>query len=300
MPDAYFRSPEFCGEYPFSARWFQTPGGHWMHYIDEGAGPPLVLLHGNPTWSFYYRAVIRELRGTHRVVAPDHLGCGRSDAPPPSAYGYRLADRIGDLEALLARLGLTEGLNLMVHDWGGMIGLGYAVRHPGRIRSLVITNTAGFFPPGRSTAPLRLRLIRDFPFFAGPAVLGLNLFAGPALVMAPRKRLSPAARRGLIAPYSSPRRRLATLRFVQDIPLGAGDPSYEIVRFTDDHLGRLAHLPVRIIWGRHDFVFTPRYFAEFRRRFPDAEAMLLDTAGHYLLEDEPEIVTRAVKDFLKK
>jgi haloalkane dehalogenase len=275
-----------------------TINGHRYHYVDEGSGAPVLMLHGNPTWSFYYRRLISALAPDHRVLVPDHIGCGLSAKPDSRSYGYRLENRIADLEAFVRQIVPDRSLTLVVHDWGGMIGMAFALRHIDRIKRIVITNTSGFLPPAGKPIPIRLRLIRNLPFFAEPAVLGLNLFARAAVVMAPRKRLNRDVRQALLAPYDRPRHRLATLRFVQDIPLSPVDPSYPTVKYVDDNLHRLARLPMLICWGRHDFVFDLDYYREWRDRFPEAEAHLFDTAGHYLLEDEPEKVARVVRTFL--
>jgi pimeloyl-ACP methyl ester carboxylesterase len=285
--------------YPFQSRWLSV-NGHRCHYLDEGRGEPVLMLHGNPTWSFYYRHLVSALSTDYRVIAPDHIGCGLSDKPDRDAYAYRLEDRVADLEALMDRLIPQEPLTLVVHDWGGMIGLAFALRHLHRIRRVIITNTSGFLPPRGKPLPLRLRLIRNFRGFAEPAVLGLNLFARAAVVLAPRRRLPRAVRQGLLAPYDRPKHRLATLRFVQDIPLTQGDPSYPLVKFVDTNLHRLAHLPMLICWGKHDFVFDLDYLAEWRRRFPGAEIHHFERAGHYLLEDEPRAVTRTIRHFLRR
>jgi haloalkane dehalogenase len=292
-------NPSLRQHYPFRSHW-ATVNGHRCHYIDEGRGPAVLLLHGNPTWSFYYRRLITALSPDNRIVAPDHIGCGLSEKPPPSRYPYRLENRVADLEDLVAQVMPDGPLTLVVHDWGGMIGLAFALRHLERIRRLVVTNTSGFLPPAGKPIPLRLRLIRDLPAFAAAAVLGLNLFARGALLMAARRPLAPAVRQGLVAPYDRPRHRIATLRFVQDIPLAEGDPSYALVRWVDDHLHRLRHLPMLICWGKHDFVFDEDYLIEWRRRFPAAEVHCFDNAGHYLLEDEPQAVTAVMRRFLTR
>jgi haloalkane dehalogenase len=283
--------------YPFASHW-ATVNGHRCHYVDEGRGDPVLLLHGNPTWSFYYRRLITGLAPAYRVIAPDHIGCGLSEKPPPSAYAYRLENRVADLEKLVQQVVPEGPLTLVVHDWGGMIGMAFALRHLDRIRRIVVTNTSGFRPPAGKPIPLRLRLIRDFPGLATAAVLGLNIFARGASIMAARRPLAPAVRQGLLAPYDRPKHRMATLRFVQDIPLAQGDPSYALVRWVDHNLRRLRHCPMLICWGKHDFVFDSDYLAEWRRRFPAAEVHLFEQAGHYLLEDEPRAVAEVVRRFL--
>lgn len=290
-------SPEVRRLYPFASRFFDRNGLRY-HYVDEGRGEPVVMVHGNPTWSFYYRNLISGLSPDHRALAVDHIGCGLSDKPPESRYEYRFQNRVDDLTAFLDHLDLSEKITLIVHDWGGAIGLGYAVNHPERIGRLVILNTAAFFPPADKGLPWRLRIVRNVRPFAGPAVLGLNAFAKGALYMAAKKKLSPAVKAGLIAPYDTWSNRLATLRFVQDIPLVPGDPSYQAVKRVEDGLPRLAGVPMLILWGRRDFVFDGWYFGEWRRRFPDAQAHEYENAGHYLLEDEPEDIPARVRAFI--
>ncbi len=284
--------------YPFRSNYLET-GGLNYHYLDEGQGEPVVMLHGNPTWSFYYRSMVRALSPSCRCIVPDHMGCGLSDAPPISRYDYRLESRVDDLEYLLDHLDIKKNITLMVHDWGGMIGMAYALRHPERIVRLIITNTASFFPPGEKGIPLRLWLIRNLAPFGVPAVLGLNIFSRAALYMAPHTRLSKAVKAGLTAPYNSPANRIATLRFVQDIPLVPGDPGYDIVKQVDDRAPKIfAKTPMLICWGKHDFVFDTDYLAEWQRRFPHAKTRLFEDAGHYLLEDKPGEVAGLVKNFL--
>jgi pimeloyl-ACP methyl ester carboxylesterase len=275
-------------------------GGLQYHYLDEGDGPPVLMLHGNPTWSFYYRSLVQGLSPAWRCIVPDHMGCGLSDRPGINAYGFHLEDRVNDLEKLMDHLSISEKISLVVHDWGGMIGMAWALRNPDRIRRIVILNTAGFFPPAAKGLPLRLWLIKHLRFFAVPAVLLGNVFARAALFMAPRKRLSLKVRNAMVAPYNSVKNRLATLKFVQDIPATPADPSYETVKQVDENLHLLKKIPKLICWGRHDFVFDLDYYEEWRRRFPDAQAHLLEDAGHYILEDEPEKVLELVRDFFER
>lgn len=285
--------------YPFRSNYLAIDGMRY-HYLDEGRGEPLVMLHGNPTWSFYFRHLVNTFRGSHRVIVPDHMGCGLSDKPGPDRYDFRLQSRIDDLNALLDHLHLDQPVTLIVHDWGGMIGLGWALDHLEQVKRLVIMNTAGFFPPRGKEIPRRLRLLRTPNPISDWAVLHLNLFARAALYMAPRRPLPAAVKAAMIAPYDSPRHRLATLKFVQDIPLTPDDPSGAIVARVEQALTRITARPVLLIWGRHDFVFDRDYYDEWRRRVPHAQAHWLDEAGHYLLEDDPETIATLIGEFLKK
>lgn len=285
--------------YPFQSHYL-TINGLRYHYLDEGSGRPLLMVHGNPTWSFYFRNLVSAFRDRYRVIVPDHMGCGLSDKPDIGQYDFRLKSRVNDLAALLDHLDLNQPVTLVLHDWGGMIGLGWALRHPERVDRFVITNTAGFFPPMGKQIPWRLKVIRRPNPIMDWAVLHLNLFARAALVMAPRKPLPPAVKAGLIAPYNCPRHRLATLKFVQDIPLSPGDPSGALVEQVDRNLESLCRRPTMLVWGAHDFVFDRDYFEEWRRRLPHAQAHWIESAGHYLLEDEPETVLALMESFLDK
>jgi haloalkane dehalogenase len=227
------------------------------------------------------------------------MGCGLSDKPDQSRYDFQLRSRLADFAALMDHLALDR-ITLMVHDWGGMIAMAWAVANLERVSRIIVTNTAAFFPPGGKRIPWRLWVVRNLSALARPAVLHGNLFARGAILMAPRKKLAPAVKQGLLAPYNCPHHRLATLRFVQDIPLAPGDPGYDIVDRTNRQLTSLAGIPMLILWGRHDFVFDVDYFNEWRRRFPDAEHHLFDDAGHYLLEDVPDRIVGLATDFMAR
>jgi haloalkane dehalogenase len=273
-------------------------GGLRYHYIDEGQGEPVVMVHGNPTWSFAYRRLIEGLGTSYRTIVPDHIGCGLSDKPDDSRYDYTLESRIADLEALVAHLGLDGGLTLVVHDWGGAIGLGYATRHPGHVARLVILNTAAFHMPGTKVFPWPLWLCRDTPLGAF-AVRGLNAFCrGTAWIGCTRRRLPRDLRNAYCAPYDSWDHRIAVLRFVQDIPLRPGDRSFDLITRIQDGLNALAGVPTLIGWGMRDFVFDHHFLAEWVRRFPAAEVHRFARAGHLVLEDEGEQIVPLVRAFL--
>ena len=285
--------------YPFSSH-FMDIDGHKYHYLDEGHGEPVVMLHGNPTWSFYYRKLVKGLRTDYRTIVPDHIGCGLSDKPDPRRYDYRLQSRVDDLARLIEVLDLKQPITLILHDWGGMIGMLYALKHPEKIGRFVIMNTAAFLPPPDKRIPLRLALIRNGGPLSTLAVLGFNLFAAGAVYFAAHQKLSREVRIGLKLPYNCWQNRIATLKFVQDIPLNKQDPSFALVKQADEHCAVFARLPMLICWGQHDFVFDSTYLNEWRRRFPAAEVHCFADAGHYVLEDVPEKILFLTRDFLKR
>ncbi len=285
--------------YPFKSNYLALNGLKY-HFLDEGSGDPIVMIHGNPTWSFYFRRLIKSLSPRYRTIAPDHIGCGLSDKPGIKRYDYRLKSRINDLEAVLDFLEINNRVTLVLHDWGGAIGMAYAVKYPRRISRIIIMNTAAFLPPDGKRLPLRLWLIRNLRPFAAPAVLGFNLFSYGALFMASYKSLSGDVKSGLTAPYNCWHNRIATLKFVQDIPLKESDPSYNLVKSIDSSLHELSGVPMLICWGKHDFVFDSTYLMEWQRRFPHAEVHTIPDAGHYVLEDAPDKVISLIEDFLKR
>jgi cis-3-alkyl-4-acyloxetan-2-one decarboxylase len=269
-----------------------------LHFIDEGQGEPVVMVHGNPTWSFLFRNLIESLRGSHRVIAPDHIGCGLSEKPDDARYSYTLESRVDDLEALLDHLGLDRELTLILHDWGGMIGMAYAARHPERIARLVVTNTAAFHLPAAKRLPRVLSFCRRSPLAAG-LVRGANAFClGTALIGCKRRMMPRDLRRAYVHPYDSWNNRIAILRFVQDIPLRPGDPSFDLVSSVQERLHRLESVPMLILWGMKDFVFDHHFLEEWERRFPAARVHRFREAGHYLFEDEADSINQLVQQFL--
>lgn len=282
--------------YPFDGSTLDRDGLA-LHYLDEGAGDPVVMLHGNPTWSFYWRHLVLALRPDYRVIVPDHIGCGLSDKPGDDAYDYTLARRVADLDALLAHLGLSERVTLVAHDWGGMIGMAWAVRHPEAVARIVLMNTAAFHLPEGMRMPASLAFVRNTRLAAW-MVRRFNLFARGAAWLAPKERMPKELRDAYCAPYATPEERLATLRFVQDIPLAPGDPAYDTVSEVEAGLDRFRETPILLLWGLRDFVFRPEVLEIFEKRWPHAEVHRFARAGHYLMEDARDEVPARVRDFL--
>ena len=278
-------------DYPFSSRYFQLKGGK-IHYIDEGSGPVVVMVHGNPTWSYYFRRLIARLRQDHRVIALDHMGCGLSDKP--ADYPYLLAQHIENLELLLDFLGAGR-FSLVVHDWGGAIGFGCAVNRLDRVEKLVVLNTAAF---RSSRMPWRIGLCR-LPVLGEIIVRLFNGFAGPAVFMAVKKKMDAAVARSYLAPYDSWRNRVAIARFVQDIPMHPNHPSYGTLVKIEERLAdiRKRNIPMLILWGGRDFCFDDSFFQEWRKRFPEAQSHYFSDGGHYVLEDKAEEIGPIVQSF---
>lgn len=281
---------------PFPPRFFDRNGLR-MHHVDEGQGDPLVFVHGNPTWSYYFRGLIQGLRGDFRCIALDHIGCGLSDKPDDSRYRYTLQSRVDDLDALIGHLNLGDRITLLVHDWGGMIGLAWAVRHAERVKRLVILNTSAFLLPPGKKLPWQLWLVRNTPLGA-ILVRGLNLFSRGLVSTCAAKPLPAEVKRAYLAPYDSWKNRIAVLRFVQDIPLKPGDESYPLCQATEHGLARLRGIPMLICWGEKDFVFDLDFLRGWQERFPEATVHRFPGAGHLVLEDAGSEVLAEVRRFL--
>ena len=294
--DAIDRAAElvrpFRDLYPFEHRFLEVDGGA-MHYVDEGPrdAAPILCVHGNPTWSCLFRDVVRSFSGAARVVAPDHVGCGLSEQP--RGWSYRLAGHAANLERLVLALDLRD-VTLLVHDWGGPIGLAVAARHPERFARLVVTNTAAFPAEGM---PRRIALCRG-PVLGRALVEGCNAFARGAARMAVARPLPARVRRAYVAPYAPPRSARATWRFVDDIPTGPEHPSWRELAAVSAALPLFLDRPAVVLWGDRDWCFTPRFREEWTRRLPNARCRTLAGAGHYLFEDAADDVRAALRDFL--
>jgi haloalkane dehalogenase len=278
-------------EFPFESR-FLDLDGHRLHYVDEGSGPAVLMVHGNPTWSFFYRDLIKNLSATQRCIAVDHLGCGLSDKP--ANYNYNLASHIRNLQRLIDSLNL-ESFDLVVHDWGGPIGLGAVMEYQHRVNSMVIMNTAAF---RSSRVPLRIRLCRA-PVIGNLLVRGLNGFCKPAVFMAVNRRpLSFDAKRGFLYPYANWTNRVAVSGFVKDIPDREGHPSHSLLAEIEESLSGLSTHKILLAWGGADFCFNQDFLARWQEILPEARTFLVPDAGHYLLEDAGAEIIPEIREFL--
>lgn len=285
----------FAQEYPWDANFLDVGAGR-LAYLDEGPkdAPVLLMLHGNPTWSFYYRNLVKAFSKTYRVIVPDHLGCGRSDKP--ANYPYRLENHIENVGRLVDTLQLDD-INLVVHDWGGAIGMGLAVSRPERMKRFVVFNTAAF---PSDLIPFSINLCR-IPGFGALSIRGFNAFVRASLswCVQDKARLTDAVKAGYLAPYDTWGNRVANLRFVQDIPMNARHPSHGMLARIDEGLGKFKEHPMMIAWAAKDFVFNDAFYAEWKKRFPNAETHYFDDAAHYVLEDAHERIVPLMTQFLQ-
>ena len=285
--------------YPFPSRFVTVgretaaaPQGHRMHYVDEGSGPVVVCLHGNPTWGFQFRNLVARLRQNFRVIVPDHVGCGLSDQP--TNLFFRAADRIGHLEELLDQLGIGR-FSLVMHDWGGPLGTGLAVRRPADIERLVYFNTTLAEMdqlPGmirRAASPWVGRLLTQ------QTMQFVKLLTSLGVVQA----LPEEVRRGYHQPYRTRGSRQAIWGFVRDIPFSDSHPTAALMDDMVARLPSLADVPLKIIWGMKDPCFHPEILRRVAARFPAAEVVQIPNASHLVLEDAAGQTITAVDEFLQ-
>ncbi len=260
--------------------------------MDDSADP-VLMVHGNPTWSFYYRNLIRALSPRYRTVAIDHLGCGLSDKP--TDYDYWLANHRDNLLQLVETLNLRR-VTLMAHDWGGAIGLAALLKESKRFKRIILFNTGAFPPP---YIPFRIRVCR-WPVIGQIGVQGFNLFARAATTMATERTggLPETTAQGLLAPYDSWAHRKAIYQFVKDIPASPRHRTWNLLAEIEMGLANLKHLPILLCWGMRDWCFRPECLDRFASIWPDAFIHRIETAGHYVVEDAAEEVEQVVSRFL--
>jgi haloalkane dehalogenase len=277
-------------EYPFKDHWLPYRDGY-VHYIDEGQGPTVLLLHGNPTWSYLYRNVIKELRGDCRLIALDYPGFGMSKAP--SYYGFTPQEHSDVVADLIRRLDLKNFV-LVVQDWGGPIGLNYAVRHREDLRGIVLMNTWAW--------PATILPMKIFSLAMGGWPLGYwlqtqrNFFAK---VLVPRgihhsEKVTESLRKAYTDPFPSPDSRIPTWVFPWQIR-----KARSWLAEIESKLPNLSDLPAQILWGTKDSAgFPPEQMAKWQRYLPMNETEILDDASHYVQEDRPDRVAASIRRVL--
>lgn len=276
--------------YPFAPHYFYTDAGR-MHYVDEGHGAPVVLLHGNPTWSFLYRRLIRDLSPTYRCVAPDYIGFGRSDKPQDAAYVP--SAQAARVEALITHLGLQD-ITLVVHDWGGPIGLSYALRHPETVRRIVIANS--WLWPLRDDAWVALFSRLTGSTLGRILITRYNAFARAVLPLAfaDRSRLSASAFRHYVAPLAAPADRTGSWAFPRAL---LGETAWLGTLWR--RRAALDDLPMLIVWGLRDPAFRVRHLQRWTDAFPHARVHSLPDVGHYVPEEATAAFNRFIRTFLE-
>ncbi len=286
--------PWLAAEYPFTPRQHRTASGARLSYLDEGprGDEAVLMVHGNPTWSYYYRHLVRALSPSIRCIVPDHVGMGLSDKPQD--HPYTLQSRIDDLSSLVASLGLKK-VHLIVHDWGGAIGLGWAGANAGLVGCITILNTGAF----RSTRiPARISLCKA-PLYGPFIVRAFNAFAWPATWMAVnRRKLSSVERRAYLFPHQDWHDRVAVSGFVRDIPLSEAHVSYAALLSVEKGLANLKDKQIQLLWGGRDFCFNRHFRDRFLEIFPHAVVHDFPDAGHYVIEDERVAAEELVRSFL--
>lgn len=293
-------------DYPFIPDRYAVRKGIEMSYLDEGPrdGEVIVMVHGNPSWSYYWRHLVLGLREDYRCIVPDHVGMGLSDKPDDAPggyprYDYTLQSRVHDLDKLLRHLKIDGPVTLAVHDWGGMIGFGWALAHLPQVKRLIITNTAAFPLPADKDIPWQLSLGRDTKLGAW-AIRKFNLFARGAARLGTQRKLPWRVQRAYSHVYNGWGNAIATIRFMQDIPLQPGDRAWPLLQAVAEKLPDYADRPVFIGWGLKDFVFDQHFLDRFKQALPRAEVHAYADAGHYVLEDKHEELVPLIKKFLRK
>ncbi|MDR1656569.1 MAG: alpha/beta fold hydrolase [Deltaproteobacteria bacterium] len=284
-------------EYPFEPHYLALGGGRCVHYVDQGQGPAVVMVHGNPGWSFMWRHLLSSLTG-YRRLAVDLLGMGLSSRPQPGPW-LTLAGRIADFTHWLDQVVPKGPVHLMAHDWGGPIALGWGTKNPDRVASLTLMNTALRLPSGTSLS-WKLKLFQQSRFLGRFLAVSLNLFCGGLVRYGTVRPMTKSAREGFLAPYRLAAHRQAVGGFVQDIALTPKHPSWETLSEIDRSLRLVAGKPSQLIWGLKDFVFTKAFMLDLAARLPGAEIWPLPMAGHCLTEDQPDRIVAICRDFLRR
>ncbi|MBI4380475.1 MAG: alpha/beta fold hydrolase [candidate division NC10 bacterium] len=290
------RAETFDGTFLFAPHYADI-NGFEMHFVDEGRGEPIVLVHGDPTWGYLYRTFIPILSQRRRCIVPDHMGMGKSGVPQ-DPYPYRLRHHVANLEALLLHLELHE-MTLVLHDWGGPVGLGFATRHPDRIKRLVLMNTWACAPWPGGPLPRLLELIRSKR--GEKFVLEKNGYLEPALVGTTHRpeNLTKTVLDAYRAPFPTPESRLALLCWSRDIPVHETDPSYSEMKRIEAALVRFSGTPTLLVWGMRDPVLPESVLRTWQRIYPQATTAEIEDASHFLQEDAPKRIVLCIEEFLE-
>lgn len=288
--------------YPFEDRYLQLDDGQTMHFIETGRSklrrnrPTILLLHGNPTWSYLYRDFMEPLSRVARVIAIDHIGFGRSDHPEDPAY-YTLEQHIRNLESFCAKMKL-HNVVVVVQDWGGPIGLGYATRHPDKIAGLVVMNTWAFVEKEQVRMPWWFSVLKAPK--VGEYLYGRrNLFVEDFIPRFTSRDLLDDEMDAYRHPFENQQSRTAIVQSPRMIPDSRKNPNWATMAAIEKALPDL-DAPATILWADKDPAFPKRFAWAFRELLPNAtDPFWIEGAGHYLQEDEPELLVQEIAEFVQ-
>jgi len=272
--------------FPFQSHWFESEVGK-VHYLDEGEGPPILFLHGNPTWSFLYRGIIIRLRKSFRCMALDYPGFGLS--AHPMEYRFTPEEHANVVRSFVQGMDLGD-LTVMGHDWGGPIGMHLALEETDRIRALVMGNT--WYWPTEALHLKAFSWVFSTGYFQG-MILKRNLLVDRLIPVGVKYPLAPEVLEHYRGPFPTVDSRAGPAEMVRQLTLSTN----WLAQLEDSVRRKLAHVPLLLTWGVEDLAFTPAFMDKFRRDFPRARAVRLD-AKHFIQEDTPGEVNRAIQEFL--
>ncbi len=274
--------------FPYESHFLDVEAAR-VHYIDEGKGPVLLMLHGNPTWSFLYRKIIAELRDEFRCIALDYPGFGLSKAHK-SGYDYRPASHAEVVHQFVERLDLRD-ITFVLQDWGGPIGLWVAARNKDRIRAFVLGNTWAW--PLNGDSHFEKFSKRTSGLFGRFAIRNANAFVNVAMPAGTVRKLSRAEMKAYRGPFPSRESRKPTEVLPREL-LESRDLLYDLER----ELPKMSKTPTLFVWGEQDLAFRPKELRRFTLAFPNYRKVMLPNAGHYIQEDAPVEIADEIRGFL--
>ncbi len=277
---------------PFQGKFLEIDG-YRLHYLDEGSGPAVLLLHGNPTWCFYYRNLLADLKSRFRVIVPDYIGCGLSDHPVN--VRFRARDRIDHMQRLVDTLGLQK-FSLVMHDWGGAIGTGLAVQNVEKVEKLVYLNTT---LTETESLPWVIKLSAT-PLIGRVLTRQTKTFLRLATDIGVVRKLPKEIKAGYMYPYRTRKEREAIWGFVDDIPFDSSYPSYTEMLNLAAKIPELADKPVQIVWGLRDPCFHREMLMKVAAHFPHARVLEIPDASHLVLEDAQQLANQTINNFLSE
>ena len=291
MKRDYLKNKTFDDSFPFEPHYMEL-NGFKMHYIDEGSGDPILCLHGMPTWGYLYRNFIEKLSKGFRVVVPDQMGFGKSDVPENKRY--LMEEHVSNLKKFILKLDLRK-ITLIIQDWGGPIGFGFAVDYPERIKALVIMNTSvGVMKEGRKPwyAPLEEKGIYSEFIKNVSNLIKMGIYN--------KDKITETLLKAYSAPFTKEGSYKGALAWPKDIPIGDSHPSAEIMRHVRNNLKNLKEKPKVLIWGMKDPIFPEKMISWWQKIYPNIEVHRIEEASHFLQEDAPDKIISIIQNFLRQ